>query len=168
MRWLVTVVATLALAGCGGSDDESTTTTAPAQQSAGSDCVASWNRAPADQRAKASLSHRGDAGEPVIVGRYSGEQFTAVGDGFDAEGSTTSTEIAVDKGDCVAVDLTSNDTEVNWVMASADPIDGSASAWYFLSTDAAHPLAKPPPPVTDRTDTTITGFGEQAKLTPNP
>jgi hypothetical protein len=170
MRWLAIPVAALALAGCGGSDDEGGgDTTAPVRQSAGSDCVTAWNeRASADQRAKASLSHRGDAGEPVIVGRYSGEQFTAVGEGFDAQGSTTSSEIAVDKGDCVAMDLTGGDSEVNWVMALAGRLDGSGSDWYFLSTDAAHPLAVPPPLVNERTDTTITGLGEAAKLVPQP
>ena len=175
MRTLPTIaalLAALALAACGGDDDDSGGGGGdkPAKQAAaGPDCVAMWNeRASSDQRAKASLSHRGDAGEPVIVGRYSGEPFSGTGEGFDTEGSPTSADIAVAKGDCVAVDLTSNDTEVNWAMALAKTADGSGPDWYFVSTDAGHPLAKPPPPVDQPTDTIITGFGEDAKLTPKP
>jgi hypothetical protein len=170
---LASALAAIALAACGGSDDEGGGGGGgekPAQQAqAGPDCVAMWNdRASADQRAKASLSHRGDAGEPVIVGRYSGEQFTSTGDGFDEGGSTMSTEIAVSKGDCVAVDLTGNDTEVNWAMVLAKRADGSGSDWYFLSSEKAHPLADPPPAVDGRVDTIINGFGDEAKLTPKP
>ena len=169
-RTLIAVVlAALALAACGGSDDEDGGGEQPGGSAAKAapDCVAMWNdRASADQRAKASLSHRGDAGEPVLVGRYAGEPFSASGDGFDAQGSTTSKEVAVANGDCVAVDLTSNDTETNWVMALAKGQDGSAAEWWFLPTDGDHPLADPPQPIDAQAQTIITGFGEEAKLVP--
>ena len=171
MRAAATALAALTLAACGGSDDGGGgDPSAPKQQASGTaDCVSAWNdRASADQRAKASLSHRGDAGEPVIVGRYDGEPFSATGEGFDASGSPTTADIAVEKGDCVAVDLTSSDSEVNWAMALADKADGSGRDWYFVSADPSNPLAEAPPPVAERADTTITGFGEEAKLSPQP
>jgi hypothetical protein len=160
----------LALAGCGDSGDGDGGSDESANQTAAApDCVATWNdKASPDQRAKASLSHRGDAGEPVLVGRYSGGPFTATGETFDASGSPTTAEVAVAKGDCAAVDLTSNDSEVNWAMAYAKPEEGGGPGWYFLPTDADHGLAKPPPPLDGRVETIIAGFGEEARLSPKP
>lgn len=168
--WVAVALAGLVLASCGGDDDgDGGGEQTGGQATAAPDCVAQWNdRASADQRAKASLSHRGDAGEPVLVGRYSGEPFTATAEGFDAEGSSTTAEVAVAKGDCVAVDLTSNDTETNWVMVLAKRQNGAAAEWWFLPPDEKHPLTDPPQPLEGRAETIITGLGEEAKLAPKP
>ena len=169
-RWIAATLAALVLASCGGDDgDDGGGEQTAGPTAAAPDCVAQWNdRASADQRAKASLSHRGDAGEPVLVGRYTGEPFSATAEGFDAEASPTTADVAVAKGDCVAVDLTSNDTETNWVMVLAKRQDGAAAEWWFLPTAEDHPLADPPQPLEGRAETIITGFGEEAKLTPKP
>lgn len=170
MRPLTLAVAlALALAtavpGCGGSDDDGSGS--GGERASGAErCVEEWNgRAPGDQRAKASLQHRGEGTEPdVVVGPFAGTDFTASGDTFDETGSPTSVEVSVRRGDCVAVDLTgAGDSETNWVMVLARP-EGGAPAWYFLDQTGDHPLAKVPQPLESPARVRITGIGREARL----
>jgi hypothetical protein len=161
-----TLVATLALTACGDSDGDGGGGGKKSGAGGASACIERWNgETSPDLKAKASLSHRGDTGEAdVLVGRYTGKAFRATGDSFDASGGTTSTEVAVSPGDCAAVDLTSNDTQTNWVMVRARTEGGGKRGWYFLDETGEHPLAKPPPPLDQTAKTAITGLGEEAKL----
>lgn len=171
MKRIVILVAVGALAGCGGSDSDNDdgggTSDKPAQQASGaSACIGSWNAASKDVRAQASLSHRGDEPKDVYVGTYKGAAFTETGEAYDASGSTTSAEVSVGPGDCVAVDRTgSGDAETNWVMV-APKKTGGGKAWYFLDEAGSHPLAKSPQPLDGEAKATIAGFGVEAKLTP--
>ena len=169
---LVTLVASVALFGCGDDDSDkgggTTQQKQPPQQQAqgGSACLASWNAASKDVRAQASLSHRGDEPKDVYLGTYKGEGFTATGEFDDAAGSPTSTDVTVAPGDCVAVDRTgSNDEETNWVMV-APKANGGGKSWYFLDETGDSPLAKSPQPLDGETTVAIVGFGEEAKLQP--
>jgi len=166
----IAFVASAALAGCGGDDDSNTNTSSggqPAQNGGGaSACIDSWNAASKDVRAQASLSHRGDEAKDVYLGTYKGAKFTDTGKAYDASGSTTSAEISVAPGDCVAVDRTgSNDADTNWVMV-APKANGGGKSWYFLDETGDSPLAKSPQPLEGQTTVAIRGFGEEAKLEP--
>jgi hypothetical protein len=169
---LIPLIASAALVGCGGDDDsksDTNTKTAqqPAQSGGGSSaCVDSWNAASKDVRAQASLSHRGDTPKDVYVGTYKGAEFHDTGEAYDASGSTTSAEISVAAGDCVAVDRTgSNDADTNWVMV-APRASGGGKSWYFLDETGDSPLAKSPQPLEGQATVAIQGFGEEAKLVP--
>jgi hypothetical protein len=154
----------LALTGCGDSDGDGGGDEKTAEAKGASRCIEVWNQASLDLRAKASLSHRGDTGEAdVLIGPYKGKAFSATGESFDASGSTTSADVAVSPGDCVAVDLTSNDTETNWVMVLAKS-ESAGRSWYFLDESGAHPLAKPPQPLDKPARAELVGFGEEVKL----
>jgi major membrane immunogen (membrane-anchored lipoprotein) len=161
----IALLVLLALTACGDSDgdgggDEKTTGAKGASR-----CIELWNQASPDLRAKASLSHRGDTGEAdVLIGLYKGKAFSATGESFDESGGTASADVAVSPGDCVALDLTSNDTETNWVMVLAMSGGGAGSRWYFLDESGAHPLAKPPQPLDKPARAELVGFGEQVKL----
>jgi hypothetical protein len=164
------LLALSALAGCGGSDSQSSgdkTSETRQQASSGSaSCVESWNAASKDVRAQGSLSHRGDDGVPdVLVGTYKGAAFKETGNYYDTSGSPTTADVSVAPGDCAAVDLTSSDTETNWVMV-APKASGGGKAWYFLDATGTHPLAKPPQPLDGQKAVNIKGFGVDAKLTP--
>ena len=166
-----TVAASLALFGC-GDDDSGATGDKPQQaqqqqaQGGGSACVDSWNAATPDVRAQASLSHRGDEPKDVYIGTYSGEPFSATGDAFDACGSSSSADVSVAPGDCVAVDRTgSDDADTNWVMV-APKANGGGKSWYFLDETGDSPLAKSPQPLDGEATVAIMGFGEEAKLKP--
>lgn len=169
---LSVLAASLALIGC-GDDDSGSTGDKPQQaqqqqqaQGGGSACVDSWNAATPDVRAQASLSHRGDEPKDVYVGTYSGEPFSATGEFYDASGSSTSAEVSVAPGDCVAVDRTgSNDADTNWVMV-APKANGGGKTWYFLDETGDSPLAKSPQPLDGEATVAIMGFGEEAKLKP--
>jgi len=167
------VGASLALFGCGDDDsnsnsDSGNTGEKPQQQQAqgGAACLDSWNAATPDVRAQASLSHRGDEPKDVYLGTYSGEPFTATGEAYDASGSSTSADVSVAPGDCVAVDRTgSNDADTNWVMV-APKANGGGKAWYFVDETGESPLAKSPQPLEGEATVAITGFGEEAKFSP--
>jgi hypothetical protein len=166
----IAFVASAALAGCGGDDDSNTDTAnggQGAQKGGGaSACIDSFNAASKDVRAQASLSHRGDEPKDVYVGTYKGAKFTDTGSAYDASGSTTSTDITVAPGDCVAVDRTgTNDADTNWVMV-APKANGAGKAWYFLDETGDSPLAKSPQPLDGQTTVAIMGFGEEAQLKP--
>ena len=160
-----------ALAGCGGSDpdndDGGGTSDKPMQQASGAEaCIGSWNAASKDVRAQASLTHRGDEPKDVYVGTSKGAAFTETGAAYDASGSTTSAEISVGPGDCVAVDRTgSADADTNWVMVAPKKTGGGKS-WYFLEATGGHPLAESPQPLDAEAKANIAGFGVDAKLTP--
>lgn len=160
--------AVVALAGCGGDDSGSSSDDKDPKQAAkgGGSCVESWNGASPDVRAQASASHRGD-GPDVVIGTYTGQGFKATGEFYDASGSSTSDEVAVAPGDCVAADLTgSNESETNWVMV-APKASGGGKAWYFLDETGDHPLAKPPQPLDGQQKAMLIGFGEEPKLQPS-
>ena len=168
----VALVASAALFGCGGDDDSdsktNTSTGGQAAQNGGgsSACLDSWNAATPDVRAQASLSHRGDEPKDVYLGTYKGEAFTATGEAYDASGSSTSADVSVAPGDCVAVDRTgTDDADTNWVMV-APKQTGGGKAWYFLDETGDSPLAKSPQPLDGETTVAIRGFGEDAKLYP--
>ena len=166
----IALAAALLLSGCGGDDDEGGSEQPPqAQQQqpaqGTSVCLESWNAANPDQRIKASLTHRGDEPKDIYLGTYAGEPFTATGDYFDASGSTASEDISVARGDCVAVDRTSNEEETNWVMV-APKANGGGKAWYFVDETGDSPLAKSPQPLDDEQTVRIMGIGEDAKLLP--
>lgn len=167
----IALLAALFAAGCGGDDDDDGgggTQSQPQQQPAAQGaaaCLASWNAANADQRIKASLTHRGDEPKDIYLGTYAGEPFTATGDYFDASGSTASEDISVARGDCVAVDRTSNEEETNWVMV-APKANGGGKAWYFVDETGDSPLAKSPQPLDGEQVVRIMGIGEDAKLLP--
>lgn len=164
---LLALVAVVFLYGCGG-DDDSKSTDKPQQtgQASRSGCLDSWNAASKDVRAQASLSHRGDEPKDVYLGTYNGAKFTATGESYDASGSSTSADVSISPGDCVAVDRTgSNDAETNWVMV-ASKAGGGGKSWYFLDETDDHPLAKSPQPLEGEAKVTIAGFGEEAKLAP--
>jgi hypothetical protein len=167
----IALAASAALFGCGGDDDSNSSSSSgdkTQQQAAqgGSACLDSWNAASKDVRAQASLSHRGDEPKDVYLGTYSGEAFTATGESYDASGSSTSADVSVAPGDCVAVDRTgSNDADTNWVMV-APKANGGGKSWYFLDETGDSPLAKSPQPLDGETTVAITGFGQEAKLTP--
>jgi hypothetical protein len=164
----IVLAVTAALVGCGGDDDSDSNTGNQQQQSAqgGSACLDSWNAASKDVRAQASLSHRGDEPKDVYLGTYAGEPFTATAEAYDASGSSTSADISVAKGDCVAVDRTgSGDAETNWVMV-APKANGGGKSWYFLDETGDSPLAKSPQPLDGETTVAIAGFGEEAQLSP--
>jgi hypothetical protein len=160
----------LALAGCGGSDDDTSdgggTSDKPNQQASGAEaCIGSWNAASKDVRAQASLSHRGDEPKDVYVGTYQGAAFKETGSAYDASGSPATADVSVAAGDCVAVDRTgSNDADTNWVMVA--PKAGGGKSWYFLDEAGSHPLAKSPQPLDGELKANIQGFGVEAKLTP--
>lgn len=155
------------LTACGSDDSDGGGSTADGAQAGGSGaCVDSWNRASRDVRAQASLSHRGE-GPDVQVGTYTGRAFKATGEAYDASGSSTSAEVSVAPGDCVAVDLTgSGESETNWVMVSVKGGAGTPPGWYFLDETGSHPLAKAPQPVREPVKAAIAGFGVDAKLQP--
>jgi hypothetical protein len=133
----------LALTACGDSDGDGGGDKKTTGAKGASRCIELWNQASPDLRAKASLSHRGDTGEAdVLIGLYKGKAFSATGESFDESGGTTSADVGVSPGDCVALDLTSNDTETNWVMVLAKS-ESAGRSWYFLDESGAHLLAKP-------------------------
>jgi major membrane immunogen (membrane-anchored lipoprotein) len=158
----------LALSACGDSNDDgdgAADSGRPEATGAGR-CIELWNgEASPDLRAKASLSHRGDTGEAdILVGTYTGEEFSATGQSFDEAGGTTSADVSVSRGDCVALDLTADDSETNWVMVLAKSGSEAGRSWYFLDETANHPLAKPPQPLDRPARAGLVGFGEEAKL----
>jgi hypothetical protein len=171
----VLTVFALALGACGSDDDENPSGTGGASggdsgaQQAGNSgaCVDSWNKASKDVRAQASLSHRGD-GADVQIGTYTGKAFSSTGEAYDSSGSSTSADVSVAPGDCVAVDLTGGEKETNWVMVSVKGGAGTPAGWYFLDETGSHPLAKVPQPLGEPVKATIAGFGVEAKLTPAP
>jgi hypothetical protein len=162
------LAAAAALSACGGdsgNDDTGKRAQGGSASAAAPGCIDKWNAAPSkDVKARASLSHRGD-GADVKLGAYTGAPFTATGESFDASGSTSSADISVTKGDCVAVDLTSNDTETNWVMVLPKTAGGGRD-WYFLDATGDHPLAKPPQKLDGEQTAAIKGFGDEARLEP--
>ena len=163
---LAALGAAAVLAACGSSDDEKKDDAAAPSGGGSGACVDSWNKASRDVRAQASLSHRGD-GPDVQVGTYTGKGFKETGEAYDASGSSTSADVAVAPGDCVAVDLTGGDKETNWVMVSVKGGAGTPPGWYFLDETGSHPLAKIPQPVGEPVKATIVGFGVDAKLQPS-
>jgi hypothetical protein len=155
----------LALAACGDSDGDGGGDEKTAEAKGASRCIELWNQASPDLRAKASLSHRGDTGEAdILIGPYKGKAFSATGESFDESGGTTSADVAVGPGDCVAVDLTSKDTETNWVMVLTKSEGGAGRSWIFLDESGEHPLAKPPQPLDKPARAELVGFGEEVKL----
>jgi hypothetical protein len=160
-----TCVAILALTACGDSDDDEGGG-GKAEAKGAARCIELWNgKASPDLKTKASLSHRGDTGEAdVLIGPYTGKRFSATGGTFDESGGTTSDDVAVSPGDCVAVDLTGNDTETNWVMVFARTDTGAGPSWYFLDETASHPLAKPPQPLDKPARAALIGLGAEVKL----
>jgi hypothetical protein len=158
------------LGGCGSDYSDGETEGgggAEAEGAGGSGrCVDSWNGASRDVRAQASLTHRGE-GADVQVGTYTGRAFTATGETYDASGSSTSAEVAVAPGACVAVDLTgSGERETNWVMVHVRGATGTQPGWYFLDESGRHPLAKTPQPLGETVRAAIVGFGSEARLEP--
>lgn len=167
-RLATALAALLALSACGDSngDGDGAADRARPEAAGASRCIELWNgQASPDLRAKASLSHRGDTGEAdVLVGTYTGEDFSATGESFDEAGGTTSADVSVSRGDCVALDLTANDSVTNWVMVLAKSGSDAGPSWYFLDETANHPLAKPPQPLARPARAGLVGFGEEAKL----
>lgn len=164
----MSLAALLALPACGDSngDGDKAADGARPEATGASRCIDFWNgQASPDLRARASLSHRGDTGEAdVLVGTYTGEAFSATGESFDEAGGTTSADVSVSRGDCVALDLTANESETNWVMVLAKSGSDAGRSWYFLDETADHPLAKPPQPLARPAHAGLVGFGEEAKL----
>jgi hypothetical protein len=153
---IATALATVLTVGaCGDSDDDG-------DGDAGR-CVELWNDASPHVKERASLSHRGDTGEAdILVGPYMDTEFSATGESFDESGATITDDVAVSSGDCVAVDLTSNDTQTNWVMVLATSDAGRD--WYFLDETDDHPLAEPPQPLDQPARAELVGFGEEVEL----
>ena len=169
LPFLASALTAMALLGaCGSDENESGDNTnaggdTSTQAGTGSGaCIDAFNKASKDVRAQASLSHRGE-GADIQVGTYSGKPFTATGETYDASGSSTSADVKVATGDCVAVDLTSGEKETNWVVVE---VKGASPGWYFLDETGSHPLAKVPQPISEPVKATIAGFGVDAKLTP--
>ena len=166
---LATSLAAVALlSACGGSDDGDANGNGDANGGGGAakvDCIDSFNKASRDIRAQASLSHRGE-GADIQVGTYTGAPFKETGEFYDSSGSSSTAEVSVMRGDCVAVDLTGGDSETNWVAVSVKGGGGTQPGWYFLDETGKHPLAKVPQPVGEPVRARIVGFGVEAKLQP--
>lgn len=159
------LAALIAVAGCGSGDDDDGGGKGKSAKGAGA-CVERWNNeATKDVKAQASLSHRGDTGVADIrVGTYTGKAFSSTGSYYDDTGSSSSAEVSVTPGDCVALDLTSNDSETNWVMVLSKAEGEARPAWYFLDATGTHPLAKPPQKLGEQQTVGIVGLGMEAKL----
>ena len=132
-RLLSIAACTIALlgAGCGGSDETTSNSTAGTPS-----CLESFtSSAPETLPRLARFSHA--SGSPVTVGTYTGTQFTAetYDEGTEGDGS----EIAVVSGACVITEV-SPDFGPLYIFVQAD--DG---AWHrLLESDPAVPLVPKP------------------------
>lgn len=138
MKRAVTIVAvllaTVALAGCGSDDDESTDSDPTA--ASGETCVESFNAdAPDNFPLIMRLSHAD--GATILTGTFSGDEFTA--EAFDGTTDGTGVDATVAPGSCVVIEP--NETfGVLYVFAV-----GADGSWHrFLESNPEVPLTKDP------------------------
>jgi hypothetical protein len=153
LRIIVAAAAALLIAGCGsGAGNE--------QAAKDTDCLERWNDG-APEVFRTTLSLAGTSDE-VLVGPYSGADFTTVGESPSGGGDRT-----VRPGDCVIARRGSLPEE--WLVYFLGRESGKP-AWYDISydiSDERHPLSRPTPSVFDGlVRASIVGLGSEAKLQP--
>jgi hypothetical protein len=125
-----TLLAVLALAGCGEEDsDKPDKPDEPAKTAGGTACFDSWNEnASPDVK---GYTVAGVSERPTIAGTWKGASF---------EGSTEAEPVTVRVGDCVVAQVTTTETE--YVFVESSGADGGPKAWHNLEEEGT-PLAEP-------------------------